>query len=155
MKLLAKFTVIFFSILLIGCANTWTDLWSNSWTVEADNLVKNGKCAEAMSIVDRHNINFADKLGIKGEIYRGCFHDFDKAVAYLTLAARYGHQPSIESLLRGGLPVPTADLKNQSMSAGEAILRGFNSAPSTPTNNPSTTVTNCQKNGSNINCISY
>lgn len=102
-------------LLLAGCAST-------AWVNEAHQLSDQGQCVDALNVIDRADVEFKYKLTLKGTVYQECSRDNNKAVAYLTLAARYGEKAAIEQLLEWGKPVPSADLagSTNSLSAGNS-----------------------------------
>lgn len=90
--------------MLTGCA-------SAAWVSDVDNLMRQGRCDEALSVTDNADTDTIRKMVAKGEIYKNCTHDIDKASAYFTLAARYGTQYAMDQLIQMGKPVPAADLQ--------------------------------------------
>lgn len=97
------------ALLLTGCASTtWIDSFNSS--------LRQGRCSDAMNVVESANIPAIDLMVAKGAVYNQCYRDTDKAAAYFSLAARYGNPAAIDELIKMGKPIPAADLAQQQYS---------------------------------------
>ena len=100
-------SILLVIVLLGGCG-------APSWVLRAEELSNKGQCSAAEQTVLQGAPNAEQQALTLGAVYAECYRDRQKAIGYLTVAARFGNPTAQKLLVQFGAPLPLADLKKGS-----------------------------------------
>lgn len=103
-------------LLLLAVVLTVTSCGAPPYLQQVDAYKRAGQCDQARRAVDGGTTDTERIALLYGALYLDCDHDRAAGVRWLTLAARYGNPVAIQQLTKMNERVPSADLKNRSVS---------------------------------------